>query len=199
MPIRPLTVVLLGLGMLMPAPARAQGGFGLGGRMSWVRGDLPSGSSSSRFLGATMRISASKRVALEVAIDRRTEHTVDGLARLREVPIQGSLLLYPVRATFAPYLLGGFGWYRRTAEQLDASGTVTSSFSTRESGAHFGLGAEVFVGRHASIFGDYRFRFVSFGEEEGAEAINLPFVPGLSKLNLSHRGSMWTTGMAIYF
>lgn len=193
------SIVLIGLGTLIPTAAFGQG-FGVGPRLSWVRGDLPSGTPSTRFWGGTMRIRSSRRVALEAAMDYRTERTLDGLARLREVPLQGSLLLFPVRATFSPYLLGGFGMYRRTADQLDVAGNVVSSFSTRETGAHAGLGAEIFVGRHAAVFADYRFRFVRFGEaDSGSDPIDIPGVPGLDKLKLSHRGSMWTTGLAFYF
>ena len=51
--------------------------------------------------------------------------------------------------------------------------------------------------RQAAIFADYRFRFVEFGAPEGGEEpINIPL---LDSVNLSHRGSMWTGGMAFYF
>ena len=205
MPTRLLAMILLGLGVLGPSPVLAQG-FGLGPRMSWVRGDLPSGTPSTRFLGGTIRMSSSKRVALEAAMDYRTERTLDGLARLREVPLQGSLLLFPVRSTFSPYLLAGFGMYTQTAQQLDAAGEVISSFSTRETGAHAGVGAEIFVSRHAALFADYRFRFIRFGEPDAGDdpvgipgLPGLPGLPGIDKLKISHRGSMWTTGVAFYF
>ena len=199
MPTRHLAVVLLSLGLLVPVPALAQG-FGIGPRMSWVRGDLPSATASTRFLGATMRMSSSRRIVLEAAMDYRSERSLDGLSRLRQVPLQGSVLVFPVRSVFSPYLLGGFGMYRQTAEQLDATGEVTSSFSARETGAHVGFGAEVFVTKRAAIFADYRYRFVRFGEPDaGDDPIDIPGIPGDDKLKLSHRGSMWTTGVAFYF
>lgn len=189
-------LVVCASALLLPRAVLAQG-FGMGPRFSFVRGDVPSDSPSTRFLGGTIRMSSSKRVVLEVAMDYRSERSDDGLTRLRERPLQGSLLLFPVRSTFSPYLLGGFGLYTRTTDVLGPTGLVTASASTRETGAHAGFGAEVFVGRHAALFADYRFRFVRFGTPEaGSEPIDLP---GLDSLKLSHRGSMWTSGMAFYF
>ena len=184
--------------LLMPATTFAQG-FGLGPRVSFVRGDLASGTESGRFLGGTIRMSSSRRVVVEVAMDFRTEKAEDGTSQIRERPLQGSLLIFPVRSTFAPYLLGGVGLYSRTADELDEAGTVLSSETTRETGAHFGFGAELFFGPHAAFFADYRFRFVRFGspdESGGEEEIDVPLI---DSLNVSHRGSMWTTGMVFYF
>jgi hypothetical protein len=197
MSIRHLAVALAAaVALLIPSATFAQG-FGLGPRVSFVRGDLATGTESSRFLGGTIRMSSSRRVVIEVAMDFRTGESEDGASRLRERPIQGSLLLFPVRSTFAPYLLGGVGLYSRTADALDDAGTVLSSETTRETGAHFGFGAELFFGRHAALFADYRFRFVRFGSpEEGDEAIDIPLV---DSLNVSHRGSMWTSGLVFYF
>jgi hypothetical protein len=60
-----------------------------------------------------------------------------------------------------------------------------------------GLGAEVFLVRRVAVFVDYRWRFVRFGDPaDGDEPLD---VPGLDRLKLSHRGSMWTGGLAFYF
>jgi hypothetical protein len=196
MSIRFTAAVLALAALLVPQSVRAQG-FGMGPRFSFVRGDVPSDVPSTRFVGGTIRMASSRRVVLEVAMDYRSERSEDGLTRLRERPLQGSLLLFPVRSTFSPYLLAGFGLYSKTTDELGPTGLVTSSVSSRETGAHAGFGAEIFVGRRAALFADYRFRFVRFGTpEEGSEPIDLP---GLSSLKLSHRGSMWTSGMAFYF
>lgn len=182
------------------ARAEAQG-FGLGPRWSFIRGDAPTGTPSTRMLGGTIRIPSSKRVVLEVAADYRSQTGEDGLTRLRERPIQGSLLLFPVRSTFAPYLLGGYGLYTQTMDVLDATGAVSASTSARKTGAHIGFGAELFISRHAAFFLDYRYRFVKFGvPDEGADTINIPgsgLIPGDRKL--SHEGTMWTSGVAFYF
>lgn len=179
-------------------PAAAQG-FGIGPRMSIVRGDVPSGTPSTRFFGGTMRMSSSKHVAFEVAMDFRSQLSEDGLTRLRERPLQGSLLLFPARSAFSPYLLAGYGLYQQTTDTLDGlGGTASSSVSERKTGAHVGFGAEVFLSRHTAFFLDYRYRFVKFGSPDpGADPINIPLVS--DKVQLSHTGSMITSGMAFYF
>jgi hypothetical protein len=186
-----LTSILISAGH-----ASAQG-FGIGPRMSLVRGDVPSGTPSARFFGGTIRMQSSKRVVLEVAADYRTEMLADGVIRERQRPIQGSVLLFLARTAFSPYVLGGYGLYQRKVEVLDSIGNVVSSISDKETGAHMGIGAELFVSRHAALFADYRYRFVRFGEaEEGSKPIDIPFV---DQAKLSHRGTMWTSGVAFYF
>jgi hypothetical protein len=188
--------VLTGAAMLaVPAGAAAQA-IGLGPRLSFVRGDVPSASGSTRFFGGILRMRSSRRVVLEGAVDFRTERSEDGLSRVKERPIQGSLLLFPVRSTFSPYLPAGYGLYSRTTETLDLTGASTATVSERKTGTHVGFGAELFVGRHAAFVLDYRYRFVRFGQPEDDETpVNLP---GLGS-RLSHRGSMWTSGVAFYF
>jgi hypothetical protein len=175
--------------------------FGLGPRMSFVRGDVPSGTPSTRFFGGTIRMRSSKRVVLEVAMDYRSEVSADGLTRLRERPLQGSLLLFPVRSTFAPYLLIGYGLYQQTRDVLDTStGLAVISTQERKTGAHVGFGAELFLMRHAAFYMDYRYRFVRFGTPEpDAEPIpGASVIPYVNKLHLSHQGSMVTSGVAFY-
>jgi hypothetical protein len=179
-----------------PGDVLAQG-FGIGPRMSTVRGDAPSATPSVRYFGGTVRIRSSRRVAFELAGDYKKTLSADGLTRERERPLQGSLLLFLVRSTFAPYVLGGYGLYDRHVDWLDASGAVVRTIADRQTGAHLGFGAELFVSRHAALFADYRYRFVRFGEPEaGAKEINLPLV---DQVKLSHRGTMWTSGVAFYF
>jgi hypothetical protein len=203
MPVRTLltAAVLVSL-VLVPSPSAAQG-FGLGPRFSFVRGDVPSDTPSTRFLGGTLRMSSSRRVVLEAAMDYRSETSADRTTRFRERPIQGSLLLFPVRSTFAPYVLAGIGLYSQNTDTLDATGRMIDTVQTRKTGTHIGFGAEVFLSRRAALFADYRLRFVKFGTpEEDADPVDIPgstVVPGLDKIKLSHRGSMWTSGMAFYF
>lgn len=194
---RSLAIALvLAASHLMPAVAWGQS-LGIGPRFSFVRGDLASDTPATRFFGGTLRIRSSKNIALELALDHRSQTSEDGTSSLRERPLQASMLVYPVRAAFSPYLLGGFGIYTQTLDQLDAvGGVVESEQMDRKTGWHLGFGGELFFGRHTALFADYRFRFVRFGDnpEEGSEPIDLP---GLSKF--SHRGSMWTSGVAFYF
>lgn len=194
-PVLPLVVVALLAGL--PATASAQA-FGIGPRLSFVRGDLPSGTPSTRFWGGIVRMQLSKRMVLEGAADYRSETAEDGLTRVKERPLQGSLLLFPVRSTLSPYVVGGYGVYNRSVEVIDETALLVPAVavSERKTGLHLGFGAELMLGRRAAFIVDYRYRFVRFGSaESGEEAVNLP----LLKDRLSHRGSMWTSGIAFYF
>jgi opacity protein-like surface antigen len=198
-----ITLILIVVAVFAwPHQARAQA-VGIGPRLSFIRGDLQTGTPAQRLFGGTLRVATSKHVALEAALDYRGELSADGRTRVRETPLQGSLLLFPVRAAFSPYLLGGYGIYTHSTDLLNATGAVASTDVQRKTGWHLGLGAELFVGRHAALFADYRFRFVHFGSTDaGAQPITIPgsgVIPGLNSLKLSHQGSMWTSGMAFYF
>ena len=179
------------------APAFAQS-VGIGPRMSLIRGDLITGTPSQRMFGGSLRMRSSNHVMIELALDRRVRTTPDGSTQIRETPIQGSLLLFPVRAAFSPYVLGGFGVYTEATDTLLLDGNVDHSTIERKTGWHLGLGAEMRIARHVSIFADYRFRFVKWGAQPTPET---PAVPGSTSigLKLTHQGSMWTSGMAFYF
>lgn len=184
-----VAVVAASLGAAAPASAQ---GFGLGGRLSLVRGDVQANTSAERFLGGQLRMPLSPRSALEVSLDRRTESNDALTERVVELPIQGSLLVYPVRSTISPYVLGGVGWYTHRVEKLTA-GAVTASDSSRRIGYHAGLGGELKLGRHAGVHADYRYTFLKFGsgdDDDGSLA---------SRFRPSYEGSMWTAGMTLYF
>ena len=192
-----LPICALAVCAWIPASASAQS-FGLGPRFSFVRGDLSSATPPARLFGGTMRIGASRHVVLEAALDYRSEFNEDKTTRLRQRPFQASLLVFPVRSTFSPYVLGGIGVYSESIDKLSPVGDVEATTAARETGWHLGAGAELFIiARRAALFADYRFRFVKLGDPEpDGEPID---VPGLGSLRLSHRGSMWTSGMAFYF
>jgi len=191
------------VGCLAVAGGAAAQGFAIGPRVSFIRGNELTGEESSRLLGGAMRMGGSKHVALELALDYRSIHELGSTTRVREMPVQGSILIYPVRTVFAPYLLGGAGIYNRMLDQLGPDGDVLVTVSERKFGVHLGFGAEVRFMRHMAIFADYRYRFVRFGTPDpNDEPINIPgtsLIPGLNKVNVSHQGSMWTTGLAFYF
>jgi opacity protein-like surface antigen len=108
------------------------------------------------------------------------------------------LLLFASRGRFSPYVLGGFGVYTQNQDTLGVNGLVASTISTRKTGWHAGLGAEMFLAKHAALYGDYRFRFIHWGDnpDPAAQPINVPFV---DTNKLTHQGSMWTYGLAFYF
>jgi outer membrane protein with beta-barrel domain len=196
--------------LLIPAAAGAQsGGFGIGPRLTFVRSsDLPEG--SQRFSGGAIRLGGGK-TALEIAMDFRSGLTGDLTERIKDYPIQGSLLIYPVRAKIAPYLLGGVGWYSQRVERLGSSQTVLEEETTRKMGYHAGFGGELRVHRHIGVYGDYRYTFIRFGGEDpttpsgaaderpGGRTGFPSWIPFAERLKMSHEGSMFAWGATFYF
>jgi opacity protein-like surface antigen len=202
--------------LAIPGTAAAQM-LGVGPRFSLVRGDLATNTPTTRFFGGTLRLNTSKNVGLEGSLDFRTTMDTAKTQRLRETPLQGSLLIYPFRSVLSPYALGGLGIYTRTYEVLGPSGVIAQSAQERKTGMHLGFGGELKVAKHAVAFLDYRYRFVKFGNSgsstgatagtsgttssASSAAMNslLGSIPGLSLLKFSHEGSMWTGGVAFVF
>ena len=187
-------------------PCRAQG-IGIGGRFSLVRGDVQADASAERFTGGQVRAWISKRTAIELSLDRRTQNNETLTERVRDYPLQASLLLTPVRSTFSPYVLGGMGWYTHRVDQV-AGKQVVESTTTRRVGSHAGFGAEMRLGRRAALHADYRYTFLRFG---AADPIRSDTIAGaIAKSHLSssgsgtrflpsYQGSMWTAGLTVYF
>lgn len=179
--------------LVTPASAQAQS-FGLGGRLGVIRSDVASGAPGERFAGGHIRARLSPRTALEVGLDRRTTTNETLTERVREYPIQASLLLSPARTGFAPYVLGGAGWYTRDAQVLEDSNWVTAE-SSRRFGWHGGFGAELRLGRHAAAHADYRYTLLRFRDDEEAEESRRR----IGRFLPSYQGSMWTAGLTLYF
>ena len=193
-------VVVAGLGLLViPADSQAQS-FGVGPRFSFVSGALDS-DGRNRYSGGLLRLRTSDKSAIEVSMDYRSYLNESLNTRIKDFPIQASFLFYPVRRNLAPYIVGGIGWYKQTLDPVEGD-LVLESVTTRRTGYHAGLGADIWMGRRATLHLDYRYTFIGFGGDESTDAGVLP-IPGLGglqdKLNLSHEGSMWTTGVTIYF
>jgi hypothetical protein len=194
------------LAALPVTPCAAQG-VGIGGRFSMIRGDVQADTSAERFTGGQIRAWLSPRTAVELSLDRRTQNNEALTERVRDYPLQASLLLAPVRSTFAPYVLGGIGWYTHRVEQIAGAETVDST-TTRRVGTHAGFGAELRMGRHAALHGDYRYTFLRFGEPDPIQSDTIAGAITQSHLSNkntgsrflpSYEGSMWTTGLTIYF
>lgn len=195
--------------VVVASPAQAQGNFGLGARMSMARGDVQAdpAATAQRFTGGQLRAKISPKTSIEVSLDRRTQSSADLSERVRDYPLQGSLLLFPIPSTFSPYVLGGLGWYTHVVDRM-ATGKVLESASTRKMGYHGGFGAEVKVGRHAGVHADYRYTMVHFGDEASATLAASAkagtgtkiVTTGLASRFLpSYDGSMWTAGVTFYF
>lgn len=199
--------VLLCAFALLAVPSAAEAQIGIGGRISTVRGDADAGTSSQRFTGGQLRAGVSNRISIELALDVKTETNEEETLRVRDYPFQASLLLFPARGGFSPFVLGGVGWYSTRVEQLEGS-DVLDSVTTRRRGYHAGFGAEIRLGRHAGLHADYRYTFLDFGDddEEEEEGDDDPSILGalnpgaaISRFLPSSEGSMWTVGLTIYF
>ena len=175
--------------LLVGSPCAAQS-LGLGARMSMMRADVQANptAAAQRFLGGQLRAKLSPRTKIEVSLERRTENP-DLTTRVKDYPLQGSLLLFPLQTTFSPYLLGGIGWYTHVVEEM-AAGQVVTSASSRTMGYHAGFGAELKIGGHAGVHGDYRYTQLNFGDDK--DSLTSRFKP-------SYKGSMWTAGVTFYF
>ena len=192
--LRMLVVVAASL-LALPTAAAAQS-FGIGPHLSVIRSHSPSNTPADRLWGGTLRLTGSRSLGLELAMDYKVTRNEEETERIRERPMQASLLLFLGRNRVSPYLLGGAGLYTVTTDALGPQGKVLSSESERKVGYHLGGGVELFFVRHAALFVDYRYRFVRFGDpEDGSEPIGIPGLEG----RLSHRGSMWKSGIALYF
>ena len=172
-------------------PCFGQGAaFGIGGRIAMIKTDAQSEEDAVRFLGGQIRARTSPRTALELSLDMRTDSNESETVKVRDMPVQASLLLYPAAGSFSPYVLGGAGWYYHRVQIL-AGDDVLVSDSTREFGWHAGFGAELRAGRHLGVHGDYRYTFLDWKSEEEDPEGNR-FLP-------NYRGSMLTVGLTLYF
>lgn len=189
-------VVLGAAGLLVATPAAAQG-FGIGLRMAWVTSDSTVETDSIRFTGGQIRLGLSQRLGVEVSLDRHTESFDLLNQKVKETPIQASLLFKLAAGGFQPYLLGGPGWYKRSVSPIDGPADELD-VSTTEFGWHAGGGVEILAGRHFGIHGDYRYTFLDFNNDNdiGGGVIGGGVIGGLLP---GHKGSMWTLGATVYF
>jgi opacity protein-like surface antigen len=178
--------------MATALPASAQG-FGVGARFAWVKHDVEFDADSVRFNGFLIRAMGG-RSGFELSFDRHTEEFELSNAKVSEMPIQASLIVRLGSRTFAPYLLGGPGWYKRSIEPL--VGAEGSGDSETEFGWHAGGGIEILAGRHIGIHGDYRYTFLDFGGDDESGGGSIPIVGGILP---GYRGSMFTLGATVYF
>ena len=184
--------------LAMSGKAAAQGqSFGIGGRIAWVRTDVElADEESRRFFGGQIRARMSPRTAFELSLDVRTETNESETLRVRSMPIQASLLVFPVRSVFSPFFLGGGGWYSQRFETLLGDETIFSE-TVRDFGWHAGFGAEIKLGNHAGLHGDYRYTFLDFNDDDDDEDNGGP--PIIGRFLPGYRGSMWTAGLTFYF
>ena len=207
--VRAMTVgfaVLFSATVTAVAPAQAQdgGSIGIGPRLTFIRGSENSSEGTQRFNGGVIRFGGGK-TAVEVAMDYRSGLTGDLMERVKDYPVQASLLVFPVRARIAPYLLGGVGWYSQHVTRFSAPTgmTIVDDETTRKMGYHAGFGGEARLHRRLGLHGDYRYTMIRFGVDDTATtsppSLIPGWIPGAERLKLAHQGSMFTWGATFYF
>lgn len=208
-----LAVVLLGASA---TGARAQR-FGVGVRMASVSGPespaVEGDSSRLRFWGGFARLHLLGSFGVEASMDYQSETNDAETARVRNTPLQVSAILLSPKKTFAPYLLGGLGWYKHRIEALD-NGKSVATANVTDFGYHVGGGVQIKLSRHAAIFADYRYVWVDENGLDGfsgliRKASSLTSVIGLVASaagvtngdtdGISRGGSMWVGGLTVYF
>jgi hypothetical protein len=216
---RSIGFVVLGLlvGVADLASAQTGGAFGIGPRVTFQRGDkaIPD-SSALRIFGGQAKLRLTPSAAIEISADYESKLNESLTQRAKSMPIQASVLYFPVRSAVSPYALGGIGWYRHSLTETTPTASSVATTSIREMGYHIGVGAEVRIGRRMAIHGDYRYNHIRFGgsgvDPESEEvstsvlataATAISILPKLSaiqeSLKLSNQGSMWNWGLTFFF
>lgn len=217
--------VVFGLIFGVSAPALAQGiGIGIGPRLTIQPGkDGAANSTNLRLFGGQFKMHLTPKTAIELSADYETR-TNDNLSeRAKTMPIQASVMYFPVRSVVSPYVLGGVGWFRheltqsaQSAQGAQGAQSATITSSVREMGYHAGLGAEVRINSRVTIHGDYRYTHIRFGGsgqavEESPSAVNIPstvatvntLLPKLTavqeSLKMASQGSIWNWGVTFFF
>jgi len=197
--------VLIAALLAASAPVLAQrgGSIGIGPRLTFIRGSAESPDGTQRFNGGAIRFGGGK-TAVELAMDYRSGLTGSLTERVKDFPIQASLLFFPVRSGLSPYLLGGVGWYSQHVTRFSApTGTTTvDEETTRKMGYHAGFGGELRPHRRFGLYGDYRYTMIRFGDDDETTTSSslIPgWIPGAERLKLAHQGSMFTWGATFYF
>lgn len=205
--------LLVFLAVFTPTAAHAQDGpgLGIGPRITFQTGDsaVPN-SSVLRVLGGQVKLRLTSKTEVELSADYQSSLDATLRERVKSLPLQASVLVFPIRSVISPYVLGGVGWYRQSI--FNAGNTI----AIRELGFHGGVGAEVRVGKRIAVHGDYRYNHIRFGDPTSpgespssaaiapstvATAISLlPKLTALREsLKVSHHGSMWNWGLTFFF
>jgi opacity protein-like surface antigen len=111
------------------------------------------------FAGAKARLHVLRFLAAEASITFHQNHYEHDDILVTQYPVQLTAFLYilpvgPIR----PYILGGVGWYYT---RVDYRGALASISNTNDHffGVHLGAGAEIMLGKSASIDADVRYIF----------------------------------------
>jgi opacity protein-like surface antigen len=177
--------------------------IGVGARMAIVKGgDSPllsdTGEDRARFTGALARVKVG-RLAVEGSVDQHTFEDDTTGATIKCYPIQASLIYYFSKTKRGLYVLGGAGYYLQKLSLTDDNDELVTS-TAHSIGYHLGVGLELELSQHLTAFTDYRYTFADAPTFGGITSSVLSSV-GLhgDAEGLNTKGSMWVTGVMIYF
>jgi opacity protein-like surface antigen len=221
---RTIGFVVFGAVLALSSVASAQtgGAFGIGPRVTFQTGDaqIPR-SSALRIFGGQAKVRLTPSTEIELSADYESRLNTSLTERAKTMPIQASVLYFPVRSVLSPYVLGGIGWYKHSLTQTAPTSAATTA-SIREMGYHGGVGAELRVGKRMAIHADYRYNHIRFGgtgssattaaqPEKQATSTSIvtaatsavSLLPKLSaiqeSLKRSNQGGMWNWGLTVFF
>jgi len=209
------------------AQAQTGGAFGIGPRVTFQTGDaqIPR-SSALRIFGGQAKLRLTPSTEIELSTDYESRLNESLTERAKTMPIQASLLYFPLRSVVSPYVLGGIGWYKHSLTNIAGAGAAgAATTSIREMGYHGGVGAELRVGKRMAIHADYRYNHIRFGGTGSTATTTtttaqpvkqttstsivtsatsvMSLVPKLSaiqeSLKLSNQGGMWNWGLTVFF
>jgi opacity protein-like surface antigen len=118
------------------------------------------------FAGAKARLHLLRFLAAEASITFHQNRYEDGDIVVTQYPVQLTAFLYiipvgPIR----PYILGGVGWYYTRIDYKDNLNFINDQ-TEHFFGVHLGAGAEIMLGKSASIDADVRYIFVNATTEQ---------------------------------
>jgi len=127
------------------------------------------------FAGAKARLHVLRFLAAEASITFHQNRYANGDIVVTQYPVQLTAFLYiipvgPVR----PYILGGVGWYYTRTDYKDTLSSINDS-TDHFFGVHLGAGAEIMLGKSASIDADVRYIFINATTQQVLEDRNFNY------------------------
>jgi opacity protein-like surface antigen len=196
-----ITLSALLLGALVafaaaPPPALADdafkdyfdGRFGIGFRANyWNQDDADD---ATWFAGTAFRWRLSDPIALEASVDGHRDEFEHGDIEVFTIPVQASLLLYPLgNARLSPYGIGGMGWYFTHINYEGALDDLDDDTDNRF-GLHAGGGLDFALTPKITLNGDLRYVWLDKFETDDEDLLDKEF---------DQSGPMVTMGVTFYF
>jgi opacity protein-like surface antigen len=171
-----LVVLVLALVVASPAFADSSRVFGVGGFVGYTEAKdaddgthVFGGDLSLRpldWVGGLVEVGYRED---DVEVRDRTGIVTD--AEIELIPVLASVQIFPFGqqlSPFAPFALGGVGWYITRAEIHGRVGEFEGSFVDHDvaTGYHFGGGTDFNIGDHLTLTGDIRYVFLETDLED---------------------------------